>query len=241
MEQLTQPLSPAGHSPDVRGIPKLPAMSSTPDMAPSCECNPFSSSLTRVWPSHWVSSLCQHTQRLPNICSVSQFQLMWRRRHWVAWWRAFPNGGWLSRRMWADSCPGVWRNERWRAAGRTSLPALLSQEEGGQLHLANGWYSQKWCSSESTAVEGEGGQHHTENSDDTCKRSNRGRPLPANERDKCIALGRAHGYTFPIQVVSRKCLIKWLALNKPKWAAAKWLIPAREKKEKKKIIAWKIC
>lgn len=56
----------------------------------------------------------------------------------------------------------------------------------------------------------EGGYlHRAENSGNTCKkRSNGDRPLPANERDKCIALGRAHGYTFPIQVVSPKCLIK---------------------------------
>lgn len=94
----------------------------------------FTPSLTRVWPSHWVSSLCRLTQRLPNICSLSESRLIQQRRHWVASQRASPSGGWLSGRMWADSCPGDWRNERWsRLADRCYLPCCPRRREGSLI------------------------------------------------------------------------------------------------------------
>lgn len=199
--------------------------------------------LTRVWPSHWASSLCQHAQRRPNICSVSPSRLIRQRRHWVALRSDSLTGGWLSGRMWADSCPGDWRNDRWsRLADHRYLPWRPKEREGSLVQqMDDGLTNDAHLKAPGRRRRRQGEYLcDAENSGNTCKRSNGDRPLPANERDKCIALGRVHGYTFPIQVVSRKCLIKWLALNKPKWAPAKWLIPARGE-EDTKIIAWKIC
>lgn len=194
----------------------------------------FTPSLTCVWPSHWVSSLCPLTQRLPNICSLSETRLIQLRRHWVAVQKVSPSGGWLSGRMWADSCPGDWRNERWsRLADHWYLPCCPRRGVRGwgvQTHLANGWYSTIAAHLKPLGWENKKSAPHRKFTDNTCKRFNIDRPPLENERDKCIALGRAYGYTFPIQVPSLKCYIKWLALNIPKWASAKWLIPAWGKK-----------
>lgn len=60
-----------------------------------------------------ILSLLTFSQRLPNICSLSETRLIQLRRHWVASERISPSGGWLSGWVWADSCPGDGRTERW--------------------------------------------------------------------------------------------------------------------------------
>lgn len=133
MEQLTHTLSPAGHSPDVRGIPRLPVVSLMPDIGVSCECSSGSLSLTRVWPCtgfpHFAGS-----HKGYQTSAVSQIRLIQQRRHRVASQKTSPSGGWLSGRMWADSCSEDWRNKRWsRLADHRYLPCHLRQREGSLI------------------------------------------------------------------------------------------------------------
>lgn len=178
----------------------------------------FSPSLTCVWSSHWVSSLCPLTQRLPNICSLSQTRLIQLRRHWMASQKVSLSGGWLSGRMWADSCPGDWRNQRWsRLADHWYLPCC-SGRIGGGAHLANWWY-------ETNAVHLKplGCAPYIKLTDDTCKIFNIHRPPHWKMKGTNVLLWEESMVTH-FQFKYRR-YIQSLALNKPKWASAKWLIP----------------
>lgn len=68
-------------------------------------------SLTCVWPSCRVSWLSHrgYQTSAPRL----KGRLIQLRRCWVALERVSPKGGWLSGWVWADSCPGDWRTERW--------------------------------------------------------------------------------------------------------------------------------
>lgn len=86
----------------------------------------------------WPDLRLTLTQRLPNICSPSETRLMQLGRHRVASQKDSPSGGWLSGRVWADSCPGGLKGGAgWQITGTWEICALLP-EPRGQPHLANG-------------------------------------------------------------------------------------------------------
>lgn len=134
-----------------------------------------------------------------------------------------------------------WWLEDWKVepVGRSSVPVKsppCCPGQGGQPHLANGWYStnavhlkQPGCRNKKQNL------LWTSNSQTTPARDLTYTEPCWNMKGPNVLHWGEHSYTFPIQVPSLKCYIKWLALNKPKWASAKWLIPTQ------KITASKIC
>lgn len=179
----------------------------------------LTASLACIWPSHWVCWLWHK----PNICLLSENRLLQLGRHWVASQNVSPSGGWLSGWVWADSCPGDWRIERWSLLAHYWYLVCLcpAVRDRGSASFSKWMIFNKCSSSKTTGVRKIKICYAHKIPRQHLQWFNKHRPPLEYERKKRIALSRAYRYTFPIQVPSLKCYIKWLALNKPKWASAK--------------------